>query len=965
MLPFEEHLIKHGKSHVFEVSHDFKIDDPTKVWYLQAGHLDFFYRDLADINQKGRLHPLFRVESGALIFGIDTSDQPFEIAAIGGIQPKVIELDFEFFSQMIAEGAYLDIISDRLDNWIEQVYKGIPLIRPHRHRVIRHGEDLELKAGQVVVSRNEVFWVALREGAVKLMGESLFSPAMIGTHWIPVSSQGWMEVTEETVLTTKTTEELLKEKEGFASVSQFHAWAVEQLPQTIEKKIHRELALLRQNSQIDERELDQTIQDLSDILQPQPQEAKLMQAAEDPLEAAALLVAEKAGIALNLAAKKGPDYNKDPLGNLARNSRIRFRTVLLSGDWWQHDNGPLLGWLESGQQPVALIPSGKTSYLLCDPVSKTTTPINADVANTLDGQAKMFYRPLPDKALTIRDLIQYAKKPIMGDLWVVFLTGLAGGLMGLITPFATGLVFDSAIPKSDRTELAYIGMALLICAISTALFNLTRSIAMLRFEGKIDASLQAAIWDRLLSLPVPFFREFTAGDLADRAMGINQIRNQISGTVIVTMVGSIFSIFYFFQLYYYSWELALVGMALTVIALLPASLSIIKIRYERQSTEIEGKLTGLVFQFILGVSKIRTSGAEKRAFTNWAGLFGNKQRLNIKTGTIQNILISWNDIFPLLASMTIFAYIVYYIEDPNALTTGDFLAFNSAFALFLAGVLAMSDAAVSVLKVIPLYERSKPILESVPEHDLTLGDPGILTGNIEVSNVSFRYEEDGPLILNQVSCKVEPGKFVALVGPSGSGKSTLFRLLLGFEHPESGEIFYDGQQLSGLDIRSVRRQIGVVLQNGQLMSGDIFSNILGSLPLTLDDAWEAAEMAGLDTDIKEMPMGMHTVVSEGAGTLSGGQVQRLLIARALVSKPRILFFDEATSALDNQTQAIVSSSIDQLDVTRIVIAHRLSTIKNADLILVMEKGNLVQSGTYDELLNQPGVFADLAKRQIA
>jgi ATP-binding cassette subfamily C protein len=266
---------------------------------------------------------------------------------------------------------------------------------------------------------------------------------------------------------------------------------------------------------------------------------------------------------------------------------------------------------------------------------------------------------------------------------------------------------------------------------------------------------------------------------------------------------------------------------------------------------------------------------------------------------------------------------------------------------------------------VPTYERAKPILETLPEVDEMKADPGELTGELEVSHVSFRYREDGPIVLKDVSVQVKPGEFVALVGPSGSGKSTLFRLLLGFEKLEAGAVYYNGRDLVGLDIREVRRQIGVVLQNGKLMAGDIFTNIIGSSLLTLEDARQAARMAGLEDDLKAMPMGLHTVISEGGGTLSGGQRQRLLIARALVHRPRILFFDEATSALDNRTQAIVSESLDNLQATRIVIAHRLSTIMNADRIYVLQDGRVVQQGTYDELIQAEGVFADLAKRQMA
>jgi ABC-type bacteriocin/lantibiotic exporter with double-glycine peptidase domain len=285
--------------------------------------------------------------------------------------------------------------------------------------------------------------------------------------------------------------------------------------------------------------------------------------------------------------------------------------------------------------------------------------------------------------------------------------------------------------------------------------------------------------------------------------------------------------------------------------------------------------------------------------------------------------------------------------------------------MFMGAALDLTATAVGLVGLIPTWERAKPILDAVPEFDLDKPDPGELTGRIEVSHLTFRYTEDGPLILDDVSLEARPGQFIALVGPSGAGKSTLLRILLGFDLPDSSSVYYDRHDLATIDVTAVRRQIGVVLQSSRLTAGDIYTNIVGSGSYALEDAWDAARMAGFEDEIRAMPMGLHTVVSEGGGTLSGGQRQRLLIARALVTRPRVLLFDEATSALDNRAQQIVSESIDRLHATRIVIAHRLSTIRNADRIYVLDGGRVVQSGTFDELMAEPGLFADLAARQEA
>ncbi|RMG87265.1 MAG: NHLP bacteriocin export ABC transporter permease/ATPase subunit, partial [Chloroflexi bacterium] len=513
---------------------------------------------------------------------------------------------------------------------------------------------------------------------------------------------------------------------------------------------------------------------------------------------------------------------------------------------------------------------------------------------------------------------------------------------------------------ADRSQLLQLALILFVAAVVAVFFQVVRNIAVLRIEIKLDHALQSAVWDRLISLPTPFFRNYTAGDLSNRAMAISAIRRALSGTVVLALLTAIFSIFNFLLLFIVDLRLAIAATILVLVIFIVTLVSgYWQMRYRRRQAEEQGRISGMILQFITGISKLRVAAVEHRAFAHWARAFARQRRLAFAAGNMENSLAVFNAFFPLLASIIVFAMV-----SSADISTGVFLAFNAAFTQFLLAGLQLALAITSILDIVPLYERLKPVIQTEPEVDESKSDPGDLSGEIEVSRLSFRYVSDGPLILSDVSFHVNPGEFVALVGPSGSGKSTLLRLLLGFEKPESGGIFYDGQDLSGLDIRLVRQQLGVVLQNSQLMTGDIFTNIIGVAPLTIDDAWEAARMAGLEEDIRNMPMGMHTLLSEGGSTLSGGQRQRLLIARAIAQKPRILFFDEATSALDNRTQAVVSASLERLDATRIVIAHRLSTIINADRIIVLQNGRIVQMGTYDELMKQPGLFVDLARRQL-
>jgi ATP-binding cassette subfamily C protein len=420
-------------------------------------------------------------------------------------------------------------------------------------------------------------------------------------------------------------------------------------------------------------------------------------------------------------------------------------------------------------------------------------------------------------------------------------------------------------------------------------------------------------------------------------------------------------------LFYYDLRLALVASALTVFVIAVTGISsYFSTNIQRSAAILTSNLATVVLQLLNGIAKIRVSGAEDRAFARWSSLFARAQRISLKARKITAFTSVFHSVVHVLSSMVIF-YAMWKLNENerSPLTTGHFLAFNSAFGQFFGATLGLANSVLTIVTTIPLYERAKAILEAEPEVSSGIkSDPGELTGAIEINQVVFAYNTEAK-VLNGITLSIQPGQFVAIVGPSGCGKSTLFRVLLGFEKPASGGIYYDGQDLATLDIQSVRKQIGTVLQSSKLMNGSLYRNIVGDLPLTIDDAWAAARLAGMDADIAKMPMGMHTAVGDHGVGLSGGQRQRLMIARAIVSKPRIVLFDEATSALDNQTQAIVSSSLEQLSATRLVIAHRLSTIIRADKIYFLQGGHVAESGTYDELMQKGGLFAEMAKRQLA
>lgn len=581
----------------------------------------------------------------------------------------------------------------------------------------------------------------------------------------------------------------------------------------------------------------------------------------------------------------------------------------------------------------------------------------------------MFYRPLPKVADKPVGLLQFGIRGYEKDAAGILAIGAAGSLLGMVVPQATAILVDSAIPDSDRVMLWQLGLALFAIACGQSAFQMSRGILSLRVENAADSALQPAIWDRLLRLSPGFFRQYSSGDLLSRTMSASAIRQKLSGATQRTLLSGVFALLNLFLMFAYSWQLAFVGVGVSVLAVLVTGVSgFLAVRKSRQQLDLDGAINGLAVQLINGVAKLRVAMAEGRAFAAWANKYSERVRLEVSLQRINDTVAIFTEALPLVTSALLYWVGMQSVEmsqqGGGGLSSGAFLAFNSALGIFLSGAIDLSNTAIGLLGIVPLWKRTLPILQAEPESDSAKANPGALGGRVALDRVSFRYQKDGPVVLDGVSFSAEPGEFVAIVGPSGSGKSTILRLLLGFESPASGGVFYDGKNLAELDLVAVRRQLGVVLQNGRIGAGSIFENIAAGGLVSREEAWVAAQMAGFAEDIQQMPMGLHTVVSEGGTNLSGGQRQRLLIARALVNKPRVIFLDEATSSLDNRTQAIVTESLGRLNATRIAIAHRLSTIRNADRIYVIEAGRVVQAGSFEELVRQEGLFAQLVARQM-
>ena len=553
------------------------------------------------------------------------------------------------------------------------------------------------------------------------------------------------------------------------------------------------------------------------------------------------------------------------------------------------------------------------------------------------------------------------------DLVRYILIGLLCTLIGLITPVITKSFIDGVIPLAAKNQAVQICILVFVCNISAMLGSLSKYLANIRMDSKANAVLESALMKKLLKLPVGFFKDYSSGDLASRISAVPVIRKKGFNILFTLLLNFVFSFAYLIQARHYCPELAKAGIALGIIPVLAGLItSLATYNLKEGLADIHGKLQGMLFQFFTGIEKIVNTNSEGRAFNRWASDYEKQIKKTYALNRFETAAEIINSIYPTLVS------IIFYMIFGEALisgkieriSTGSFLAFLTAYSLFQNALLRFSESFFEVRDLIPLMKRIKPIMEAKPEVDEEKSAIKIEEGKIEISHLNFRYSPQTPLVLKDVSMKIEPGQFVAIVGNSGAGKSTLLRNLIGFEHPEAGSIFYDDYDLNSLDLGVLRRQMGVVLQNDSVFQGTILQNIIGTSGLDEKAAWDAAKKVSLDKDIEELPMGMNTMILAGGKSLSGGQLQRLIIARAIIRNPKILIFDEATSALDNLTQEAVSRSLEELKDTRIVIAHRLSTVINADNIYVMKDGEIVESGNYNQLMDKKGYFAKLAERQV-
>ena len=908
------------------------LDANTPPAILVSGSLAVF---AVDRETGERLH-LFSVETGEPLLPLACpAGAAWDIVTIpletSGLQTAV---DLREWEQIFAQ-----------ENWLAKIGEALARFRdPGEVQWIEAGKTLRLKPGQRVAVEQGLNFIRLKSGDGLLLSKRVAAGATVA-----LTPGLWLEAAGEAnwkVLET-----------GVAAVI---ANSID-LAVSVFFEVLDDVKLRRQTADRDRfsarQELNQRawrtalgtlagIAGKKKVREPSP-------ASGDPL----LDVVRAAAAILDVAIRpaRGSGRRSDAVREIAQASGLRTRTVVLSGHWWRKENGPLVA--HRNDSPVALLPC-RGGYEIFDPAAATREEVNESTAADLDSLAQMLYRPLPED-VSVRGLLRYVLSARRRDLRTMALAGAGAAVLGMAAPQGFAILINQAIPDADSSMLWQIVGGVAAAAFGSALFYLTQAIAVLRVQSGAFMTLQTGVWDHLLKLSPAFFRSFTAGQLRLRADAVTKIDSLLTADSLGALFAGAASFLSLLLMLWYSPALALIalfcGLAIVAQAWLGARALF---RVQRQWWQMEELLSGLVLQSINAVSKFRVAGAGNRAFSHWAREYAKKQKLSLEVQIVKDRMRLFNMVTPTVASALAFLYL---LSHPVGLAA--FLACNAVMVVFLAALVSATDSFSGLILIANLWQGLRTILSVKPEVDESKAHPGRLRGALAVENLTFRYRADGPMILDGVSITAKPGECIALTGPSGSGKSTLLNLMLRFETPHSGAIYLDGRELSSLDITAVRRQIGVVTQDVRIMAGSVFESICCGGVNTMDEAWEAARAAGLAEDIEAMPMGMHTVVSEGGSNLSGGQRQRLLIARALVLKPSILIFDEATSALDNRTQAIVSESLNRLKATRIIVAHRLSTIRQADRIYVIEKGKVVQQGRFEDLVNQPGLFARLVSRQ--
>jgi NHLM bacteriocin system ABC transporter ATP-binding protein len=921
------------------------------AWLLVSGEVDLFVVPADATGDLGRRCYIGSAAAGTLLVGaepLQQGDHTWQLLAVG-VNASVVAQAAGWWSALPTSSE----LRRGLHSWLTCMGASLPMTGA-RSAVgpDQTGEHRNLPAGEVLNAPSALLWCVPEDARLGLGGVRQTSPAPI-----PLGASFCVEVTDTGGGVIRVTEEVDSAELGLgiswvqsALLAAHAAVATSRFEQSAVQRTgrHQQNQAARASALATFDHVDATV----------PWKA-------DPTADAVLAACQLLGGAAGIAISKPPDWSRglssDPIRAIARASGVRVRAVTLDGSWWRHSLEPMVAFSEPDGDPVVLVAQESGGFRVIDPSSGSQTRVTAQYARTLRPTAYVLYRPMPSGSQTVRGLLRFGLQGSGRDLARLLLFSMVAGLLSLALPVGTGAILGTLVPIGRRGPVLAASLLLLLVALATTGFLLSRSAGLLRLQGRMLTRMQSGLWDRLIALPVQFFNRFSVADLTLRVNGVDAIQQIVASVASQTLLALVTLVFSLGLLFFYNVALAVTVLVVTAVNLAVSLLiTMAQIRRLRAMYDAKGAASGVLLQIVQGMDKIRAAAAENRALAAWAARFAVQAGLLLSAERLSAARTAIYAMLPSLLTVVVFAGVSTNL---GLMTTAAFLAFITALGQIAAATAQLDLTLGYALNVLPIFDRMKPILAEPIEVPPGAGDPGLLSGRVELLAVTYRYPGMETAVLHEVSIAAEPGEFIALVGPSGSGKSTIVRLLLGFDRPEAGSVTYDDKDLDTLDTRAVRAQIGVAMQSASVTGADILSTITGDWPLTEDEAWAAAEKVGLANDIRALPMGMRTMIGDNAVTFSGGQRQRLVLAAAIARKPRLVILDEATSALDSVTQARVSESFDRLQVTRVVVAHRLGTIRNADRIFVLEAGRVVQEGTFEELAAAPGTFQNMVRRQ--
>ena len=953
----------HGERFVGGGNRPIRLSDPDTLWLVVQGSVDVFAAQLGDDDVPSGFKHMLQAGPGRLLFPAPGDTGSSVLVAKGLPDSELRRLPLS----ALDEGGIDAEIAEQANFWISEFSESIVrdvTYHPRLERSVAPGAVEETSAGATVSAQQCVVWMSSEDGDLLYLGTEDLEPS--GSGLVPVTAFSWVVQGRAAPVKGVSTADLRREGRLVSSLIEFNRLAM-RADLTNRSLLLADVSNLQVASALHRRRSEEQARlSLFSVLGDDPSRAGdgsfLLRALES--------IGRHEDISFRIPQRsRGDEHHSDvsPLEDILNASDVRSRRVALRSRhrWWLSDSGAMLATLKEDGSPVALIPGAAGRYRMVNPQSGRSVPVTAQRAATLEPTAYLFYRPLPHEPTTrAASLLRLSSNRVLGDLMRLAGAGILSGLASLAPAVLLGVFASYVLPSGDLGMLAMVTLAMVLIGLNLALLDMLKGTAMMRLEARSTAGVTAALWDRMLVLPSSFFRRFTAGDLGTRAMGFQHLRDQVAGIAGSALLSLVFLFPTFVLMFLYDRVLGWMGLGLGVISLgVTLYLGMRQLPLHRRFFDTSRRLTGVLLQLIGGVAKVRSSGAEGSAFAMWAANYRQQKRTEMQLGALNEHLVAFTSAAPFFAIAVLLAFALPRME--QGLTTGGFLTIFAAFMIFYGAVTQFGLSFSAIATILPTVEQVRPILDERPKRVAADSVMLELQGELRIDHVTFRYTDDGPIILRDVSLHARPGEFIALVGESGSGKSTLLRLALGLESPLSGAVYYDGHDLERLNRRSVRDGVGMVVQDASLRPQTILDNIIGTGEhLTVEDAWRAARIASVGEDIAAMPMGMHTITSEGSATFSGGQAQRIMLASALVRNPSVLLLDEATNWLDNETQSKVMAEIEKLSMTRIVSAHRLSTIRRANRIFVLQGGRIVQQGSFDELIAEEGVFKEMTLRQM-